>query len=81
MNTDLEFHCSFSSEHIRTGVKDLILHAAVQMHYAPRSKTLPPWDIEEEEDPDVRLMQYARDHRLMEDLLQHYEEHDAQKHE
>ena len=51
------------------------------MHYAPQSKTLPPWDIEEEEDPDVRLMQYARDHRLMEDLLQHYEEHDAQKYE
>lgn len=55
--------------------------AAVQMHYAPRSDTLPAWDIEEDEDPDVRLMQYARDHRLMEDLLPLYEEHDAQKYE
>ena len=51
------------------------------MHYAPPSSMLPPWDLEEEEDADVRFMQYARDHRLMEDLLQHYEEHDAQRFE
>lgn len=50
--------------------------AAVQMHYAPRACTLPEWDLEDEGDPDERMSQYARDHRLMEDHLHDYKQLD-----
>jgi len=49
---------------------------AVQMHYAPRANTLPEWDLEDEGDPDERMAQYARDHRLMEDYLHDYKQLD-----
>ena len=51
--------------------------AAVQMQHAPPSANLPEWDIEEEEDPEVRLTAYARDHRLLEDMGDYFEEEDA----
>ena len=50
--------------------------AAVQMHYAPRACMLPEWDLEDEGDPDERMSQYARDHRLMEDHLHDYKQLD-----
>ena len=58
-------------------VAERLLCAAVQMQYAPPSANLPEWDIEEEEDPEVRLTAYARDHRLLEDMGDYFEEEDA----
>ena len=50
---------------------------AVQMHYAPRQKDLPEWDVDEGEEPISRLTSYAREHRLLDDMSDFFDDDDA----
>lgn len=56
---------------------ELCVLAAVQMHEAPKQEWLPEWDVEEEEDPDVRLTAYAREHHLMDDMAEYFDDDHA----
>eukprot|EP00873_Tetraselmis_striata_P038131 jgi/Tetstr1/458395/TSEL_044833.t1 len=40
---------------------------AVQMHYVPPDTALPEYEDDEDDNPDIRLCQYAKDHMIIKD--------------
>lgn len=47
------------------------------MHYAPRQAFLPEWDVEEGDEPVARLTNYAREHRLLDDMNEFFDDDEA----